>query len=105
MTTTKEIFTPYDLFGVEVGKGWHSIIIPLIKECNEKGIVITQIKEKFGTLRFYVAGCSDEMWEKIEAAEKLSATTCEDCGKPGKLISGGWLRTLCDECVLLRDKE
>ena len=43
---------------------------------------------------------TEEMYDLIEEAETKSATICEDCGKPGKLRSGGWIRTLCDECCI-----
>ena len=60
-------------------------------------VVATQIKEKFGTLRFYYHG-GDEYIRGLDAmAESMSAVTCEDCGKPGKRRSGGWVRTLCDD--------
>jgi hypothetical protein len=54
---------PYELFGLETGLGWYGLILPLIKEIYEynkqnpdKEITITQIKEKFGELRFYTNG-------------------------------------------------
>ena len=90
--------TPYELFGVEHNKGWRHIVEPLIKRCNEEGVTILQIKEKFGTLRFYVQGASDELYEAIEAAERESEVTCEKCGTEGKLRTDGWWRILCDEC-------
>jgi len=33
----------------------------------------------------------------IREAEAEAGRTCEDCGKPGKLRRGGWVRTLCNE--------
>lgn len=95
---------PYELFSVECGPGWSKIIDPLIQRCKEEGVHITQIKEKFGGLRFYVAGASDSLYEAIDAAEKLSYKTCEECGKEGHLRSGGWIRTLCDEHAGGREK-
>lgn len=60
-------------------------------------VIAVQIKEKFGTLRFYYDG-GDEYCRGIEAmAESMSARTCETCGTPGKLRHGGWVRTLCDQ--------
>ena len=59
-------------------------------------VVATQIKEKFGTLRFYYTGGDDYVWGLEAMAESMSARTCEDCGNSGKLRSGGWVRTLCD---------
>lgn len=60
-------------------------------------VVATQVKEKFGTLRFYYNG-GDEYIRGLESmAEAMSAVMCEECGNPGKLRRGGWIRTLCDE--------
>lgn len=89
--------TPYEMFGVECEDGWRGIIEPLMQECQEKGVVITQIKEKYGTLRFYVAECDAAMWNKIQKAEEASASICEKCGQPGRLRGKGWLKTLCGE--------
>ena len=58
-------------------------------------IVAVQVKEKFGTLRFYYDG-GDRFIDGLESmAESMSAVTCEVCGSPGKLVGGGWVRTLC----------
>lgn len=59
---------------------------------------IEQVKEKFGTLRFYVSSGDSYVHRWIEFAEAMSACVCENCGKPGKQRSGGWILTLCDEC-------
>ena len=56
------------------------------------------LKEKFGELRFYINGGSDEIYNKITEAEKLSHETCELCGKKGELRTKiRWFTTLCDE--------
>jgi hypothetical protein len=60
-------------------------------------VVATQIKEKFGTLRFYYFGGDDYCHGVESMAESMSAVTCEVCGSSGKLRNGGWIRTLCDE--------
>jgi hypothetical protein len=60
-------------------------------------VVATQIKEKFGTLRFYYNGGDDMVDGVVRMAEAMSAVTCETCGNEGKTRSGGWIRTLCDE--------
>jgi hypothetical protein len=60
-------------------------------------VVATQIKEKFGTLRFYYWGGDDYCRGVESMAESMSAVTCEVCGSPGKLRNGGWIQTLCDE--------
>ncbi len=60
-------------------------------------VVVEQIKEKFGGLRFYYQG-GDEFIHGLETmAELWAGHTCEECGMPGKRRSGGWIRTLCDE--------
>jgi hypothetical protein len=59
-------------------------------------VVAVQIKEKFGTLRFYYNGGDKNISGMVRMAESMSAVTCEECGSPGKQRSGGWIRTLCD---------
>ena len=56
-----------------------------------------QVKEKYGTLRFYMSAETDEMSRLIDAAETESSKTCEICGKPGKMNNGPWYTTLCPE--------
>jgi hypothetical protein len=58
----------------------------------------SQVKEKFGTLRFYMTSHSEEMHELIDQAEAISGKTCENCGGPGRLNNSGWISCLCDEC-------
>lgn len=58
--------------------------------------VAVQVKEKFGTLRFSVSGGSEQDDAYITFAEYFSGRVCEECGAPGQLRGGGWLRTLCD---------
>ena len=58
----------------------------------------SQVKEKFGGLRFYMTCGTDEIFNLIDEAEELSYKTCEECGKPGEEKDTGWIRTLCDYC-------
>ena len=60
-------------------------------------VVATQVKEKFGTLRFYYDGGDDVVRGLVQMAEALSEVTCEVCGSPGKRRGDRWVRTLCDE--------
>lgn len=85
----------YELFGVECGPGWRALIEPLVELCQKENVAILQIKEKFGTLRFYVGAAPDHVYDAIRDAENESAKTCEQCGAPGKLQDNGWLRTVC----------
>lgn len=58
---------------------------------------IQQVKEKFGTLRFYVSSSDDITNALIGMAESLSTITCEDCGNRGTLRHSRWLRVLCNQ--------
>lgn len=58
---------------------------------------IQQVKEKFGGLRFYINTADKRINAWTEFAESISRHVCEECGKPGELRNGGWIRTLCDE--------
>lgn len=58
-------------------------------------VVATQVKEKFGTLRFYYDGGDDRIRGMEAMAESMSARTCETCGNPGKLFTHGWRYTAC----------
>ena len=58
--------------------------------------VASQVKEKFGGLRFYVQAATDKHYNYISFAESMSYRTCEECGSPGKTYTDGWHRTMCD---------
>ena len=59
-------------------------------------VTLDQVKEKFGTLRFYYTGGDDVIDGMVRMAESMSSVTCETCGNPGQQRGGGWIRTLCD---------
>lgn len=63
----------------------------------EKVPVATQVKEKYGTLRFYVSNGTDAHYAYIDFAERLSAVTCEVCGNRGRRNHYGWITTRCRE--------
>ena len=58
--------------------------------------VASQVKEKFGGVRFYVQAATDEHYNYINFAESMSYRTCEVCGSPGKRYTDGWHQALCD---------
>lgn len=63
-------------------------------------VVVTQIKEKFGTLRFYYDGGDEYIRGLEDMAESMTARTCEDCGCPGVARSTKqkrWVRVLCNK--------
>jgi hypothetical protein len=60
-------------------------------------VVASQVKEKYGGLRFYYSGGDEVIDAYVHFAEMLSERTCEVCGAPGKSRDGGWIVTRCDE--------
>ncbi len=88
----------------ECGEGWSKLIEPCLALIEAEGGHVAQIKEKFGGLRLYVAGCSDETQAAIYRAQDDSFRVCEDCGAPGKRVGGGWIRTLCVPCTAVMEQ-
>ena len=123
----------YSAFGVECQDGWYDLIYELCEEImkayTDEGrpmdMVVDQIKEKYGTLRFYYhfggqsetiqsldvmgvggirmmsksAPFEDKIASIVAKYEEKSAHICEDCGSPGALRPDlGWVLTLCDVC-------
>lgn len=93
-------------FGFACGDGWfaliHELCTTLSQLATEEGRTAdnwpkaVQVKEKFGTLRFYADNLSEAMDEAVDRAEERSAQICEVCGKAGRLRTfGGWHTTLC----------
>lgn len=90
------------------GDGWFNLIYELCKDIQielgklpsafTNGFFVVQVKEKFGTLRFYVSYGNQKIFRLIEDAEAVSATVCEECGDIGELRGEYWVRTLCDKC-------
>jgi hypothetical protein len=96
-------------WGFEVGDGWFNIINQLMgniqhhidwKNRTEEvvpQVVLQQVKEKFGTLRFYYSGGDEYIAGLVSMAESMSGIMCETCGNPGTRTSGGWIKTACKE--------
>lgn len=98
--------------GFAVGPGWWPIIESLCANIQShidwwnknradrpvvEQVVVAQIKEKFGGLRFYYDGGDEKICGMVDMAESWASHVCEECGKPGRSREGGWIRTLCDE--------
>ena len=94
-------------FGFNCGDGWFDILWKLCEGIErlakrETGpeeygkFLVTQVKEKYGGLRFYVNWATDKMYDLIDQAEAKSLYVCEKCGKKGTLRNrSGWYVTLC----------
>jgi hypothetical protein len=71
-------------------------------------VVLDQVKEKFGTLRFYYTGGDDTINGMVLMAESMSGVTCEECGNQAGTNwpeAGGWVRTICESCQDKRSAE
>lgn len=90
-------------WGIEPGTGWFLLIYNLseaLEAINNKAgaeftVEATQVKEKYGGLRFYVNGYTPEVSKLIKFAEHQSYRTCEICGSPGRLNDGSWKMVRC----------
>jgi hypothetical protein len=83
----------------ECHEGWYPLIQKLIEDLIKLGWdkQVTQVKEKFGGLRFYINEGSNEVHDRITKAEQESYTICEMCGTSGEIRKDtGWYRTLCE---------
>lgn len=110
-------------YGCIAPDGWKNIVEDADRMLSELDpfYEIHQVKEKFGTLRFYY-GTSVEnetireiMDAVISYAEMMSARVCDGCGNSSyiqkarwgnkfddtavlKATGGGWFRTVCNSC-------
>ena len=97
-------------FGIETDDGWFGLVYNLCKDIREyftktdkrhkipEEFYVTQIKEKFGGLRFYITYAPKEVHDMIHKAEDDSLTICEKCGKSGILRNDfHWWLTLCEQ--------
>ena len=95
-------------FGFECDSGWYDLINTLcqlikhydkqqINKPDYKPVVVHQVKEKFGGLRFYYYGGDDMVAGMVSLAEAMSHQICEVCGNKGKTDwKRSWVQTLCE---------
>ncbi len=87
------------------GKGWYPLIVDLDQRLADldPGYHVHQVKEKYGTLSYYIKGAplvAAAMEALVDQAEAESAHICEECGGPGALMEdGGWYATRCRACA------
>ena len=94
-------------WGFSCGDGWFTLIEELcgniqsyIDNNSRPGriipqVTVDQVKEKFGTLRFYYQGGNDVIDGMVWFAESMSGRICEVCGNPGIRQGTGWVYTAC----------
>lgn len=89
-------------FVFECGDGWvelvHAVSRTIVAHAERHGlyIVIHQVREEFGVLRFRMEGADAIIFRLLENAEMTSAGICEICGAPGMLFTHGGWRVRCD---------
>jgi len=110
---------PYEsclTWGLVVDDGWYQLVDNLCNTIehylnnNPKvdKVVIIQVKEKFGTLRFYYSGGDEFIRGMVCMTELMSSKICEKCGtnQNVELISDkGWLTTSCTECLINKEDQ
>lgn len=96
-------------YGFACGDGWYTLLDELMGniqhhiDWKEKQgnpidqVVLDQVKEKFGGLRFYYTGGDDYISGMVSLAESLSMHTCDTCGGIGTRGGNGWISTKCEE--------
>lgn len=81
--------------------GWESLVHDLSVKLeayateHNPGLVVDQVKTKFGGLRYYVSPYDPKADDLIREAEEKSFTMCEECGEPGTRAGRGWVVTAC----------
>jgi len=110
---TNQVSYDYDYTFTELDDmpdGWRKVfgieMCERIKKCLIKADYLNkyrigQIKEKYGTLRWYDMGVptsiSEEYYNIINYYEDKSMLVCLDCGKPTKYVTKGWIEYICEE--------
>jgi hypothetical protein len=118
-------------FGIECGDGWYHLIDTLCGSIQGEvdwinrlfpnlnfSCSAVQVKEKLGGLRFYyeffyatdlpddkmkiLISSMDRISGVTTFAEKISETTCENCGGKCERENAPFPRALCDACATLR---
>lgn len=108
----KELVLPIQ-FGIECGDGWYMLLEQLMRSIESHldpenswprkeriPLQITQIKEKWGGLRFYYDGGDDIVTGMVRLSENLSYHICERCGSTKNVTqTKGWIKSLCEDCI------
>ena len=89
-----------DMKYISCGVGWYKLIEKLcqdiLKYDPQWEVRASQVKEKFGGLRFYIYNGNDDVGRVVDKAEQESYKICEVCGSHlGVKQTKGWIITLC----------
>jgi hypothetical protein len=96
-------------WGFECGNGWMWLIDQLCKALQDRidntsphppQVIAAQVKEKFGSLRFYISGGDEGAQGMIDLAEHMSINICEACGSIKNVgRTSGWISVRCEDCA------
>lgn len=102
----------FSMFGLEIAPGWYPLVFELfgllddLQRWSGQAISVSQVKEKFGSLRVYMSGSGSirrdvDLLESL--FERLSLRICDVCGAAGRRQpdDGYW----CTRCVDHRNGE
>lgn len=90
-----------------VPDGWKDLFLDMCDKLaaaikgkeNENTFRFDEIKEKWGELRMYAAGSSEEAKRIMDKHTEKSRKICIRCGAPATRISKGWISPFCDNCI------
>ena len=104
-------------WGFECGDGWYWLIDQL-SSCIYSYVTanphkmlempqVSQIKEKYSSLRYYYVGGDERISGMVWLAEHLSGSVCEACGTTDgvSINDSGYLRALCASCRAAQEAE
>lgn len=70
-------------------------------EYKPQQVTCSQVKEKFGGLRFYTDGHDEVVEGIIKMAEYICDNICQSCGSSEDLgVTSSWVSVLCRSCVI-----
>lgn len=81
--------------------GWYPLIREMCREITTAfetagasvDLVVEQVKQKYGELRFYFQSNNPMLQTIVDKYEDRSGEVCEVCGRPDLF----WIQTLCEE--------
>ncbi len=108
---TGEVHPDYDYQFIvgeyDLPEGWMQLFLqacedikyPLEKAGQRNEFRFMQVKEKYGQMRLYHSGASEEVNDILDKYEFLSEQVCSECGKPAVAITRGWIYPFCEEHI------
>lgn len=89
-------------FGLELIEDVNNLLLASSDKDPYKNYMIEDIKEKYGTLRYYDGGVPYDVFDEesnlIMVYEFLSGNVCIECGKTkGVRLTSGWVSPYCEE--------